>query len=199
MGVSEYRPQRSRFLLSVPRWKDGLAGDLPEVAIGGRSNVGKSSLINALLGRRALARTSSTPGRTQALNYFVVDERFVLVDLPGYGFARAPRAAAHRWSENVKEYVTRSNALRAVILLLDIRREPGGLDLAFARGVREAGRPLVPVITKCDKVSRGRRPGHLQTIGRALGCPVEDLVATSAKTGEGRAAVWERVLDRVGK
>jgi cytidylate kinase len=167
------------------------------VAVAGRSNVGKSSLVNFLLGRRSLARTSSTPGRTQALNFFLVDERFVLVDLPGYGYARAPPAAVRTWTARTREYVERSAALRAVVLLLDIRRDPSPQDRVFARWVRDAGRPLIPTVTKADKVARGRRAERLRAIAAGLGVGPGQLLVTSSRTGEGRRELWERVSEQV--
>lgn len=197
MGTRPPRATSSRFLLSAPRWEDAQAVSWPQVAVAGRSNVGKSSLVNFLLGRRSLARTSSTPGRTQALNFFLVDERFVLVDLPGYGYARAPAAAVRTWNTRTREYVERATALRAVVLLLDIRRDPSAQDRTFARWVRDAGRSLIPTVTKVDKVSRGRRAERLRAIAAGLGVGPEQLLVTSSRTGEGRRELWERVADWV--
>lgn len=197
MGTRPIRATSSRFLLSAPRWEDARAVSWPQVAVAGRSNVGKSSLVNFLLGRRSLARTSSTPGRTQALNFFLVDERFVLVDLPGYGYARAPQAAVRAWNLRTREYVERAADLRAVVLLLDIRRDPSAQDRTFARWVREAGRPLIPTVTKADKVSRGRRAERLRAIGAGLGGGSEPLLVTSSRTGEGRRELWERISERL--
>jgi len=128
--------------------------------VAGRSNVGKSSLVNYLLGRKGMARTSNTPGRTQELNFFEVDGRVVLVDLPGYGYARAPVEASRRWVEAIARFVRGREGLRGVVLLLDVRRDPSAEDRAFAAMVRSSGRSLLPVVTKVDKVSRGQqRPG----------------------------------------
>jgi len=193
VGRPSHRSIHAQFLWSVPRWEDAPPHSYPHVAVAGRSNVGKSSLINFLLGRRALARTSNTPGRTQALNFFLVDERFVLVDLPGYGYARAPLAVVRRWTERTRDYVLRCPALVGVVLLLDVRRDPSAEDRAFVEWVRAAGRPLLPVVTKCDKVARGRRSERFRSIASALGFSADDLVATSARVGEGRAETWARL------
>ncbi|MDW7709113.1 MAG: (d)CMP kinase [Deferrisomatales bacterium] len=187
----------SRFLLSAPRWQDARELPWPQVAVAGRSNVGKSSLVNFLLGRRGLARTSGAPGRTQTMNFFLVDERFALVDLPGYGYARAPLAAVRAWTASTREYLERGDKLRAVVLLLDVRRDPSVQDLAFVQWVRAAGRTLLPVVTKGDKVSRGRRAGRLREIGRALGIPPGELLLTSSRTGEGRRELWDAIAARV--
>ncbi len=191
------RPQ-VRFWKSIPRWQDAAVTPWPQVAVAGRSNVGKSSLINLLVGQKRLARTSSTPGRTQTLNLFVVDERFVLVDLPGYGYARAPVAVVRAWVRNVRAFLSRAESLRGVVLLLDIRRDPSDDDRSFVDLVRRAGRPLVVAVTKADKVARGRRAGRLGAIAGAIGVPAEDMVVTSARTGEGRLELWRRVLDLAG-
>jgi len=199
MGTRTIHAASSRFLLSAPRWADVPAMPWPHVAVAGRSNVGKSSLVNFLLGRRGLARTSNTPGRTQAMNFFVVDERFVLVDLPGYGYARAPLATVRRWTAHTREYIERAEALRTVVLLLDVRRDPSEQDRVFAQWVRSAGKGLVPVVTKADKVVRGRRPERVRAIAAALGLPWGDFLVTSSRTGEGRRELWERVLEWVGE
>lgn len=195
MKKAEARLARARFLWSVLRWEEAPSGGWAEVAFAGRSNVGKSSLINSLLGRKGLARTSSTPGRTQTLNFFLVEERFVLVDLPGYGYARAPREEVRRWMAATADYITRSPSLRGVVVLFDIRREPSPEDHRFVERARSAGRRLVPVVTKCDKVSRGERSRRVKQIARALGFAPEDLVLTSSRLGDGRDLLWARLDD----
>ncbi len=188
-----------RFWKSAVRWQEVACTPWPQVALAGRSNVGKSSLVNLLTGRRRLARTSSTPGRTQTLNLFVVDERFVLVDLPGYGYARAPVGVVRAWTRTTREFVARSESLRAVVLLVDIRREPTDDDVRFADLVRRAGRRLLVTVTKADKVPRGRRPVHLQTIAEGLGIPRQEMVLTSARTGAGRADLWRAIRELAGR
>ncbi|GAB4279500.1 MAG: hypothetical protein Kow0092_35280 [Deferrisomatales bacterium] len=195
MPLSPRRPRSARFLASLPRWKPSPVTGWPQVAVAGRSNVGKSSLINALLGRKGLARTSSTPGRTQMLNFFLVDERFALVDLPGYGFARAPVAVVRRWTEDTRRFIDRSPSLQGVVILLDVRRDPSPEDLAFIRWVRRAGRPLEVAVTKCDKISRGRRAARLAAIGEAVEIAPERLIPTSARTGEGCERLWQRIVE----
>ncbi len=187
-------PARVRFWKGSPRWSDLRHLGLPAVAVGGRSNVGKSSLINALVGRRRLARTSSTPGRTQMVNLFVLDERLVLADLPGHGYARAPKDLVRRWTENTRRFLEGCEDLRGVVLLVDARRDPTADDLGFARAVHRAGLPLVVAVTKVDKVARGSRRRRLDAIGRALQVDPAGLVPTSARTGEGRDALWQAVL-----
>ena len=182
-----------RFWKSAPTWEEAARSPWPQVAVAGKSNVGKSSLLNLLFGRRGLARTSSTPGRTQTLNLYVVDERFVLVDLPGYGYARAPRDVVAAWVRNVRDFLLRAEPLRGVVLLVDIRRDPDAADQEFADLARRAGRPLAVAVTKADKVPRGSRKGRVEEVATALGADPAEVIVTSARTGEGREALWRRV------
>ena len=158
----------------------------PEVAIAGRSNVGKSSLINSLLGRRGLARTSRTPGRTRQVNFFLVNERFVLADLPGYGFAVGPEAERRAWGPLVEHYLRERPTLRGVVILVDVRRGVEAEEaelLAFLASVRL---PSVLVATKCDKLGRG---AARQALARLTSAGVPAL-GYSARTGEGRDALF---------
>lgn len=170
----------------------------PEIAFAGRSNVGKSSLINNLLNRRGLVRTSSTPGRTQMLNFFNINERFYFVDLPGYGFARAPRSVRERWTPMVKGYLEGRSNLRAVVWLLDVRREPTPEDLEFLDWLEANDLPTIPVVTKVDKVSRSQLLRRLEAIGRRLGLDAGLLVPFSAQTGQGRDLIWDMFDDLLG-
>lgn len=198
MAIVGFQPSRCTFLSSATGPKKGAPEPgLPEVAVAGRSNVGKSSFINFLLGRKGLARTSSTPGRTQLLNFFEVDGRLVVVDLPGYGYARAPQEAVRRWMAGVEWYVRERPVLAGVVLLLDARREPSSDDRAFVELARRAGRPVLAVVTKIDKLPKGQRGRALAVIGEALRFAPDDLVSTSAKEGLGRAVAWRRIIEMV--
>ena len=167
--------------------------DLPEIAFAGRSNVGKSSLINVLVNRKNLVRTSSTPGRTQRINFFDVNGRFTLVDLPGYGFAKVPLSVKKEWGPMMETYfATRSN-LRGVVLIFDIRRTPVAEDGQMLQWLRAYDIPAVLVVTKCDKVSRNERAKQATVIAQALGVMKEDLSFFSALSREGKDAIWERV------
>jgi GTP-binding protein len=185
------RVTAARFLGAAAVPGGGPAPGPPEIAVAGRSNVGKSSFLNTLLGRRGLARTSRTPGRTRQLNFFLVNERFTLVDLPGYGFAVGPEAERQAWGPLVEGYLRGRPTLRGVVVLVDVRR---GIEadeeelLAFLRAV---GLPAAVVATKLDKLGRGARPAALAALGRRLGAAETALVAFSARSGEGREAVWE--------
>lgn len=168
-------------------------GLLPEVAFAGRSNVGKSSLINVLVNRRALVRTSSTPGRTQLLNFFDVNGTFSLVDLPGYGFAQVPLAVKKNWGPMVRTYLEKRVNLKAVVVLFDVRRVPREEDLQLLDWLEEFGIPTIPVVTKIDKISRGERARQLKPILEATGLPGDAFTLFSASSREGREAVWERI------
>jgi GTP-binding protein len=163
----------------------------------GRSNVGKSSLINAVVGRRALAHTSKTPGKTRLVNVFLVDERYYLVDLPGYGFAQASKPDRRRFHELLREYLTTREPLAGVIWLLDVRREPSADDREVAELLAERGIPILAAITKADKLGRGRRGERAREILGAVGMTEEQCVVTSSRTREGIEQLQEAVAGLV--
>lgn len=177
-------------------WPD--PNGLPEVAIAGRSNVGKSSLLNRLVNRRRLARVSNTPGRTQLLNFFRVNGAFVVCDLPGYGFAKVPTAIKAGWGPMIEGYLEGRTPLRVLMLLVDCRRDPGSWEIGLATYCSQRGLALLPVVTKIDKVPKSQRFPTLLRIGGTLGLPVEQLVAFSAETGEGLEVLWGRLLRLLG-
>lgn len=168
---------------------------LNEIAFVGKSNVGKSSLINVLLNRRSLVRTSKTPGRTQLMNFFLINESFYFVDLPGYGFAKVPLAVKKQWGPMIRRYLLDRPSLKAVVLLFDIRRTPNSDDIQMLDWLEEYGVPTIPVVTKVDKVSMGRRLEHVAKIAREAGLPAQAFSCFSATTKEGRDEVWERIED----
>jgi GTP-binding protein len=167
---------------------------LPEVAAVGRSNVGKSSLLNRLVGVKGLAFVSKTPGRTQVANFFQVGSEFVLVDLPGYGFAKVPIAVRRNWEGLVTAYLFEREALALVLLLVDLRREPMKNDLEVRDLLEQAQIDYTIVATKADKVPKGRRQGALSKLRRAYG-PAErvPIIPFSAVTNEGRKELWTRI------
>lgn len=175
---------------------EGLLGDgRPEIAFAGRSNVGKSSLLNRLLGAR-LARTSSTPGRTQTINWFRVEDRFWFVDLPGYGYAKVSRQAREDWARTVASYFARPHEKRLVVQLVDAKVGATALDIEAASYFAALGVPRVVVATKVDKLKRGERARSLDEIRRRLdpGSTIE-LLAASAKTGEGVSELRKRIAE----
>jgi GTP-binding protein len=170
------------------------SGSLPpagpaEVAVAGRSNVGKSSFINQLLGRRGIARVSSTPGKTRTLNFFLCDGDFMLVDLPGYGYSRASRAEQHRWSRDVDLYLTTRTALKGIILVGDVRHFPAANDREALRWLGELGKPLLAVLTKADKLGTGAARERLRDIAGLLSPMGIESELFSARSGLGRREV----------
>lgn len=165
-----------------------LPGDLPQIAFSGRSNVGKSSLINTLLRRtrHKIAHVSATPGKTQALNFYRVNDAFFLVDLPGFGFARVPDSVRQGWKRLVEGYLARPNGPRAVVHLVDARRDPTPSDLRMLDYLGGIGIPAIVCITKIDKLSRSRADDVVPELIRALALDPEQVVLFSSKTGMGR-------------
>lgn len=163
----------------------------PEVAFLGRSNVGKSSLLNSLLGVKGLARTSSTPGRTQELNFFLINDRFYFVDLPGYGYAKTSQARRRAWGELSEKYLAQRRELVLSILIVDARHEPSPLDLQMKSWLEHGGLPYLAVSTKVDKLSANERQASWQRARRVLG--TERVIPYSALTGAGAGQLWEEI------
>jgi GTP-binding protein len=168
--------------------------DLPEVAFAGRSNVGKSSLINKILNRKKLVRTSKTPGRTQLLNFFEINELWRFVDLPGYGYAKVPKEVQKRWRPMVENYLTTRVNLRGMVWLLDIRREVSKEDLTLWDWLRTKELTVIVVITKADKLSKNKRNKQAASIAKSLGMKARELIQFSAISGEGKEEIWQELL-----
>lgn len=188
----------AEFITSAAEPKQFPRDDRPQIAFAGRSNVGKSSLINALLRRRNLVKTSATPGKTQLINFFLVNQSFYFVDLPGYGYAAAPRRIVETWAPMIEGYLKSASQLRAVVLLLDIRRELDERDLRLVEWLKHYGIPALYVLTKADKLNRREVRQAQESISAALDLPGE-LILTSAKSGLGieslRAAIVNGFLN----
>ena len=167
----------------------------PEIAFLGRSNVGKSSLINSLLGVKGLARTSSTPGRTQSLNFFLINNRFRFVDLPGYGYARVPKLIRASWGEMATNYLANRSQLMLSIQIVDSRHEPTTLDLQLNEWLAAHAKPRIVVATKSDKLSNNELRKNFERIERGL--DAEQVIAYSATTGQGREKVWRAIEEAV--
>jgi len=166
---------------------------LPEVAFAGRSNVGKSSLLNSLVRRKSFARVSRTPGRTREINFFRINNGFVLVDLPGYGYARVSKEKKSEWRPMIESYLRRTTQLRGIVLLLDIRREPSEDDRAMLDFLAEVEVPTIVALTKTDKLSKAAAQARVGEIARALALETEQIIPFSARTGEGRVELLEAI------
>src|SRR6266513_4444097 len=179
--------------------KEGWRPDasLPEIAFAGRSNVGKSSLLNTLVRRKSFARVSRTPGRTREINFFRVNNGFVLVDLPGYGYARVSKEKRAEWSPLMESYLKRTSQLRGTVLLLDIRRDPSEDDRAMLDFLAEMEVPTIVALTKTDKLSKAAARQRVSEISAALALDNEQVIPFSAQSGEGRVELLEAITDLV--
>ncbi|MGA9753912.1 MAG: ribosome biogenesis GTP-binding protein YihA/YsxC [Desulfobaccales bacterium] len=192
----------AEYTLSVHRADQCPPGELPEVAFLGRSNVGKSTLINTLLGRKKLVRTSSKPGCTRALNFFLINQRWYFVDLPGFGYAAVPRDIKAAWGPLVLEYLAQRESLAAVVFLQDGRRVPASEELFLWEFLTEQGRRVIPVLTKADKLKRGERNRQLKLFAETLaplGVNPGDPIWFSGLTREGKDQLWDRMLACLGE
>lgn len=181
----------TEFIKSAYKPADWPHDAVPEIAFLGRSNVGKSSLLNSLLGVRGLARTSSTPGRTQALNFFLINKSFRFVDLPGYGYAKAPKALRAEWSAAAEEYLAKREQLVLSIHIVDSRHEPSKQDLQLHEWLQHNHKPHLIVITKSDKLSRNELA---QSVKRAVRIFQDtDLITYSSTKRQGREQLWSAI------
>lgn len=179
------RIRRVEFAGAIGRPGQDPPGSLPHIAIAGRSNVGKSSLINALVGRKRIARVSGQPGKTREINFYRINDEFLLADLPGYGYARAPKAEREAWRRLVEFYLGRPGQVRGVIVLLDARRGVMDSDLTLLDYLSALGLPALYVLTKIDKLNRSGRKKVESEVRRDLEAPADQILATSARTSEG--------------
>ena len=188
---------KAEFLKSAFKEADWPRDSKPEIAFLGRSNVGKSSLINSLLSVRSLARTSSTPGRTQSLNFFDINDKFRFVDFPGFGYARVPREIKSGWGEMATTYLAKRRQLVLSIQLVDSRHEPTKQDLQLHEWLEESGKPRLIVATKSDKLSHNELRKNLEHIARVLND--DSVMAYSAKSGRGREELWRAINNAISE
>ncbi len=182
----------AKFITSVADKKGILFSDKPIIAICGKSNVGKSSIINMLANKKGLARTSVTPGRTRLINYFDFGE-FILADLPGYGFAKVSDSEKKKWAKLMEEFFATENALNHVIMLVDIRHDPTRDDLSMINYLHSYALPFTIVATKADKIGKTRIYGRVQDIGNYLAVGGGSVIATSSETGYGKDKVLAKI------
>jgi len=183
----------AEFITSAVKPSQYPPADMPEIAFAGRSNVGKSSLINTLVNRKRLVKTSTTPGRTQLVNFFSVNGAVAFVDLPGYGYARVPPAVKKTWGPMIETYLKGRETLKGVVLLMDIRRVPQQEEKTFIYWLNHYHIPPVLVLTKADKLSKSKQTQQRTGIADALGVDANGLIPFSTKTRLGRTAVWEAI------
>jgi GTP-binding protein len=180
-------------MASVAGWRP--ESSLPEIAFAGRSNVGKSSLLNRLIHRKKMARVSNTPGRTREVNFFRVNDKFILVDLPGYGYARISKETRAEWRPLIEGFMRTSAQLRGIVLLIDVRHDPTKDDRNMLDFLSELGVPTIVVLTKIDKLTAKQRAEQVFSISRDLALDSDQVIPFSAVTGEGRNDLAEAVED----
>ncbi len=171
---------------------------LPEIAFTGRSNVGKSSLINTLVNRKRLVKTSATPGRTQLINFFLINKTFSFVDLPGFGYAKVPDSVRRKWGPMIETYLSTRKTLKGVVLIMDVRRIPGIQELNFIEWLYYYNIPSMLILTKADKLSKTKQLKQRVTIAKALSVDKDDLILFSAKSRLGKDAVWDAIEMLIG-
>lgn len=183
----------AKFVTSAVKPTQYPAPDFPEIAFAGRSNVGKSSLINKLVNRRRLVKTSNTPGRTQLINFFLINESLSLVDLPGYGYAKVPMAVKKKWGPMIEKYLAQRSCLKAVVLLMDLRRTPRVEEFNLIDWLSYYGISTILVLTKADKLSKTKQNKQRQIAAQTLGITTDKLILFSAKNGLGKEALWQQM------
>ena len=185
--------QSAEFITSATQPSQYPPASLPEIAFAGKSNVGKSSLINTLVNRRHLVKTSTTPGRTQLINFFNVNDALVFVDLPGYGYAKVPVAIQKRWKPMVETYLSGRTTLKAAVLMMDIRRVPDDKDRYLIQWLAHYQIPVIYVLTKSDKLTRAQQIRQLALISDTTEIPQNHIIPFSAKTRTGKELIWEAI------
>ena len=186
----------AEFMISAAGPRQFPSDGRPQIAFAGRSNVGKSSIINALLNRRGLVKTSATPGKTQLVNFFLINKEFYCADLPGYGYAKAPRDVVDTWAPLIERYLRDSREVRAVVVLLDIRREPDERDGRLIEWLRHYDIPAIFALTKSDKMKRQEMLTAQREIAARLGLG-DALFLTSAKSGQGISELRSEIAKRL--
>lgn len=182
----------AEYVISAPGPAQYPEGQLPEIALVGRSNVGKSSLINKLVNRKALARTSGSPGKTRLLNFYLINKAFYFVDLPGYGFAKVSKDIKAQWGKMIEGYLLKRENLQFVVHLIDIRHAPSKDDIEMHAWLKHYNVPIVLVVTKADKIAKGKWQKHVKIIKEGLeSLPDTPVIIFSSETGQGKDEFWQ--------
>ena len=188
----------AEFIKSAVKPSQYPSADFPEIAFAGRSNVGKSSLINSLVNRKRLVKTSNTPGRTQLINFFLINKSVSFVDLPGYGYAKVPASVKRTWGPMIETYLSTRKTLKGVVMIMDIRRVPRTEERNLIDWLSHYHIPILSVLTKTDKLSKSKQTKQHLNIAGALFTDQQDLLLFSAKSGRGKAEVWEAIEGLLG-
>ena len=191
--------QSAEFVTSLASYGPFPGKGMPQIAVAGKSNVGKSTLINCVCRRNKLAKTSSTPGKTRLINVFLLNGSFHLIDLPGYGFAKVDKQEKRRWGQMMQDYFTQADELCHVLCLVDIRHEPTEDDRTMNQFLRETGIPFTVIATKADKISRGARSRYLAPICRSLLVQPWEIICFSGEDGTGREEVLRKIAEILPK
>ncbi|CAM2008751.1 ribosome biogenesis GTP-binding protein YihA/YsxC [Acanthopleuribacter pedis] len=178
------------FVTSAADSSGFLKRPIPHFVFAGRSNVGKSSLLNSLLNRKKLAKTSQTPGKTRLVNYFLINDQFFFVDIPGYGYAKVSKQEQEKWGSLIEDYLTETPFIGVIFLLLDIRHDPSVHDRQMIDWLRATGFPFRIILTKADKLSRNKGLQQQRNLAKQLGMSNTDLIVTSSQNGNGMRDVW---------
>ena len=194
----EINIHNAEILLSAANKSHYPQDDIPEIALAGRSNVGKSSFINTLLNRKNLARTSGKPGKTQLLNFFNIDDKLRFVDVPGYGYAKVSKAERAKWGKMIEEYLTSRDNLRAVVSLVDLRHDPSADDVQMYEFLKYYEIPVIVVATKADKIPRGKWNKHESAVKKKLDFDkTDDFIIFSSVDKTGLDQAWDAILGKI--
>lgn len=186
---------KTEFIKSAKEPKDYPFTEYPEICFAGRSNVGKSSMINTILGTKRLVKVGKTPGKTRLVNFFLIQDSFVLVDLPGYGYAQVSKEEKKQWGETIENYLTERTQLIACVLILDIRRDPNEDDLGMLYWFSHYNLKTIIALTKCDKLSNNQNASRLAAICKQLNMSKDNFVMFSSLTGKGKDEIWQRIQE----
>lgn len=197
-GGKRVKVNHAEIVISAVSPKQYPETEFPEIALAGRSNVGKSSFINTLINRKNLARTSGKPGKTQTLNFYLIENCLHFVDVPGYGYAKVSKTERAKWGEMIETYITSRKQLRAVVSLVDMRHEPSREDIQMYEFLKYYQIPVILVATKADKIPRGKWNKHVSVIKKALDFdPTDDFIMFSSETKMGKEEAWQAIEDKL--